>query len=223
LKGVPLHSITGKNLKDILQVALDFGKKINDKSLEMNSSRALEYLTRLEKIQVVSREDGYASILRAVALEVLHRSQRRQQQKKEIQKLRETLQKLRHHAKLMKQKLSDFETYLEACRENIARQYKPNAKPMKFSYKDLAKQGVIVDSDVPEASRSKMKFFISMPIIGQFLIEAKLSSVSVRKMQIDLEDLLEMKDQNEYELELDHITLHIERTVVFMNQYFLHH
>jgi len=87
LKAVPLQQISGKNLNVILQLALDLGKKTSDKSLEMNASRALEYLTRLEKIQVVSREDGYSSILRAVALEVIHRSQHRQQQKKRNPKI----------------------------------------------------------------------------------------------------------------------------------------
>ena len=92
------------------------------------------------------------------------------------------------------------------------------AKPLKFAYKDLQKRGIIIDSEVPPLSRGKTKFLISMEALGKFQIEAKIAGVSVGKMEIELEELLEKKENREDKLELEQVTLNVAQTVMLLKK-----
>lgn len=104
---------------------------------------------------------------------------------------------------------------------NFLKGKKKKQKPLKFSYKDLQKRGIILDSEVPPLSRGRTKFYISMKSLGKFHIEAKIGAVSVGKMEIELEDLLEKKENRDDKLELDQVTLNVPQTVMLLNKYFL--
>eukprot|EP01124_Arcella_intermedia_P030621 TRINITY_DN6740_c0_g1_i1.p1 TRINITY_DN6740_c0_g1~~TRINITY_DN6740_c0_g1_i1.p1 ORF type:complete len:781 (-),score=247.39 TRINITY_DN6740_c0_g1_i1:24-2366(-) len=246
LNTTPIQEIPLKTLPVFLQLMMERAIKRNDKNLKETISKAIEVIARLEKSNLITKSDNYSSFISSIASEVLNRSQRRLDQSKEIEKLRAKHTQLQKRAGELKAKISDFDTYLEDCRENLYRRQftsKPSnnltiqktntnlhkkhlqpdlqvGKTIKFTYKDLVKFGVIEDSDIPELSRVKMKFLISMKILGQFLIEVKLGDVLMRKMQLDFEDLLEMKDCNEQLLELDHITLNVLHTLNLINHHF---
>jgi len=83
------------------------------------------------------------------------------------------------------------------------------------------KEGVIADSEVPEAARGKTVFYISMPEVGSFQIEAKISGIPVPSMKLQLEELLSKKDIGETKLELEKVTLNVTQTIILMNKHFL--
>jgi len=61
-----------------------------------------------------------------------------------------------------------------------------------------------------------------MPEMGTFDIEAKMAGISVAKKQLLLDDLLEKKETNIQELELeDRITLNVKMTLLLINKLFL--
>jgi len=95
--------------------------------------------------------------------------------------------------------------------------------PFKFSYKDLVKKGVILDSEVPPLSRKKTTFLISSESPGVFDIVAKIAGISVEKMQLEFDDLLERHYNNVTRMELDQVTLDVNMTIHLINKFFLKH
>jgi len=80
---------------------------------------------------------------------------------------------------------------------------------------------VILDSEIPTISRGACKFFISMPDPSKIHIECKIQSLSVGDMELELEDLLEKKDNNEPKIETSSVVLHVLSTIKLINSEFL--
>lgn len=219
-KNIPV-AVGHQTLPSILKFAKNYAKEESNKQLLKNVEKTLKNLETLEQNGLVSKKDKYTSLLRDVALEAANRAERREQQQKEIARLRATLKNVKKHQEYMINQIKEFQSYLDTCRKNSIARAKMKKKPLKFSYKDLVKKKVIEDSDVPEKSRGLCKFFISMPEVGQFDIEAKIAGLSVGKMKLELEDLLERKEQNKFILNLDNIVLNVPPTILFINKYFL--
>jgi len=93
--------------------------------------------------------------------------------------------------------------------------------PFKFSYKELSKRGVIRDSEVPQISRKKTQFLISSEEVGVFDVTAKIAGISVEKMRLELDDLLEKQHTGVEHLELDQVTLDVNMTIFLINKFFL--
>jgi hypothetical protein len=222
-KAAPVEDAEEPNLVSVFKLVKEWSTSQSDKTVAKNLSKAQENLDVLEKAGMVSKNDNYDSFLRAVALEVTNRTERREALRKEIAKLRATIKELQNHAKFLQNQISDFDSYLKSVREQaMAKQKKKkNQKPLKFAYKDLSKRGIIIDSEVPPLSRGKTKFLISMESLGKFQIEAKIAGVSVGKMEIELEELLEKKESHDDKLELEQVTLNVPHTVMLLNKYFL--
>jgi len=171
--------------------------------------------------------------LRDIALEVANRAEIREQQRKEIKRLTQTLRNLRKHQKYLTDQKQQYDDYLQDCR---LKHYQSKSKkkkkskggdnpnkigPFKFSYSALAKKGVIIDSDVPAVSRKNTKFYISSEAVGVFDIIAKIAGVPVEKMTLELDDLLEKNYNNITRLELDQVILDVNMTIHLINKFFL--
>eukprot|EP01128_Nolandella_sp_AFSM9_P002117 TRINITY_DN12502_c0_g1_i1.p1 TRINITY_DN12502_c0_g1~~TRINITY_DN12502_c0_g1_i1.p1 ORF type:complete len:898 (+),score=349.73 TRINITY_DN12502_c0_g1_i1:45-2696(+) len=224
-KAAPVEEATEPNLVAVFKLVKEWSKDQGNQTVAKQLSKAQDNLDVLEKAGMVSRSDNYDTFLRAVALEVTNRTERREALRKEIAKLRATIKELQNHAKYLQNQISDFDAYLKSVREqamaNFLKGKKKKQKPLKFSYKDLQKRGIILDSEVPPLSRGRTKFYISMKALGKFHIEAKIANVSVGKMEIELEDLLEKKENRDNKLELEQVTLNVPQTVLLLNKYFL--
>lgn len=197
---------------------------------------------------MVTKVDNYAGFLRDIALEVANRAEIREQQRKEIKRLTQTLRNLRKHQKYLNEQIQQYNEYLQDCRlkHYASKTKKKKSKgdnpnkigPFKFSYSALAKKGVIVDSEVcihthisnnikfyvhqvPPGARKKTQFFISSEAVGVFDIVAKIAGVPVEKMTLELDDLLERNYNNITRLELDQVTLDVNMTIHLINKFFL--
>jgi len=222
-KAAPVEDAEEPNLVSVFKLVKEWSANQADKTVAKNLAKAQDNLNELEKSGMVSKNDNYDSFLRAVALEVTNRTERREALRKEIAKLRATIKELQNHAKFLQNQITDFDAYLRSVREHaMAKQKKKkNAKPLKFGYKDLQKRGIIIDSEVPPLSRGKTKFLIGMETLGKFQIEARIAGVNVGKMEIELEELLEKKENHQNDLELEQVTLNVPQTVILFNKYFL--
>eukprot|EP00005_Dracoamoeba_jomungandri_P001282 CAMPEP_0174252074 /NCGR_PEP_ID=MMETSP0439-20130205/1701_1 /TAXON_ID=0 /ORGANISM="Stereomyxa ramosa, Strain Chinc5" /LENGTH=892 /DNA_ID=CAMNT_0015332565 /DNA_START=22 /DNA_END=2700 /DNA_ORIENTATION=- len=236
LRVIPIESsIHRLHLTDVLESGIRFAGDTSNKQLSNQINKILENINRLEKEGRLSKTDRYESFVHDISLEVANRAQIREQQKKEIDRLKTTLTNLRKHQSYVNDQISQYQEYLQQCREQ---HYKPTKKvkkkkqvkekmvqesvgPFKFSYRDLAKKGVIVDSEVPPLSRKKTQFLISSDNVGVFDIVARIAGISVEKMQLELDDLLERHYNGIEYLELDQVTLDVNMTIHLINKFFL--
>jgi len=219
-----------QTLVGILQAGKKYAKEKNNAQLSQHITKILENLTSLETEGLISKADNYGGFLRDIALEVANRQEIREQQRKEIKRLNQTLKNLRKHQKYLNDQIEQYNNYLQDCRlKHYQSKSKKKSKkgepttigPFKFSYSALQKKGVIVDSEVPMTARKKTVFFISSEQVGVFDIVAKVAGVQVEKMTLELDDLLERNYNNITRLELDQVTLDVNMTIHLLNKFFL--
>jgi len=219
LRLVPIqNTIQRLNLMDILEYGIKHATENNNRELSDKINRVLENLGRLEKEELVSKEDNYESFIFDVALEVANRSAIREQQRKEIVRLTNTLENLTKYESFAGEKIDGYKAYVAQA---IKQSYNPTAKKScKFSYKELYKKGVIVDSDVPTLNRGKTSFSITSTQPGVYEIKAKIAGIRVDTMELKIDDLLEKQSNGLEQLELDQITLNVNMTIHLLNDRF---
>jgi len=235
LRLVPVqNSIHRLSLMDVLEAGIKFATETNNATLKSQIKKILENLGKLEAADFVSKDDNYESFVHDVALEVANRATIREQQRKEVARLKATLGELKEHQNYLDESIRSYQDYLQDCKEKqylmASKKKKKRGKkaeagykvpPVKFSYKDLAKKRVIVDSEVPQLARKKTVFLISSDTPGIFDVDAKIGGVSVEKMVLDFDDLLEKHYNNITQLELDQVTLDVNMTIHLINTSFL--
>jgi len=173
---------------------------------------------------MVSLADNYGSFLRAVALEVANRQSIREQQKKEVKRLEATLKNLRSHQQYINDQIKHYQDYLQDCKakQSGKKQKKtPSAgvKKYKFTYKQLKKKGVIAEADSAAKSTVKrLDFVIYSEKAGVFNVIAKLGPAEVQRVVIEVDDLLERRDNGIQNLELDELTLNVNMTIYLLNK-----
>eukprot|EP01100_Stratorugosa_tubuloviscum_P003617 TRINITY_DN187_c1_g2_i1.p1 TRINITY_DN187_c1_g2~~TRINITY_DN187_c1_g2_i1.p1 ORF type:complete len:825 (+),score=410.29 TRINITY_DN187_c1_g2_i1:219-2693(+) len=228
LRLVPLQStIQRLTLMEVLETGIKRATETEDRVLSNKINRVLENLGKLEKASFVTKDDNYDSFVHDVALEVANRAAIREQQRKEIIRLKATLEKMINYSNFANSKIENYRSYVQQCMRQLCEPKKKGKKQkesVNFSYKELKKKGVIVQSEVPKFLQGKTNFTISRSEgegAGLFDVVAKLQASKIEKMQLKLEDLLEKLDNNTTRLELDQITLDISLTIALLNRSFL--
>ncbi|GAM17373.1 hypothetical protein SAMD00019534_005480 [Acytostelium subglobosum LB1] len=228
LPSLPEQKESEENTPNLLEV-LNKARQ-TDPSLEPEIKKILDNLKKLEEYNLTTHTDNYASFLKAVALEVVNRAEIREQQKKEKQRLTTSLNNLRKHQKYLNEQITQYNQYLQDCRlkhyqsKNKKKKKKTDGAkvgPFKFSFSELAKKKVIVDSEVPQMTRKKIKFVISSDTVGVFDVSAKMAGIDVQTMRLELDDLLELNSIGTTTLELDQITLDVNMTIHLLNKLFM--
>jgi len=233
LKEIPIESsIARLNLMDVLESGIKYSTETKNKELSTQINKILENIQKLEEMGKVTKDDNYESFVHAVALEVANRTEIRDRQRKEIARLTATLDKLRQHQSYVKDAIEDYKRYLKTARDQY---YQKNDKkkrigrrkkeasigPFKFSYKDLVKKRVIIDSEVPAFSQKATTFILSSDDVGVFEITAKIAGAQVEQIRLELDDLLERHHNGIEKLELDQVTLDVNMTLHLINKLFL--
>jgi len=219
LRLVPIQStIQRLNLMDILEYGIKHATETNNRDCSDKINRVLENLGKLEKEELVSKEDNYESFIHDVALEVANRSSIREQQRKEIARLTNTLENLTKYEGFVNEKIDNYKAYVDQC---IKQTYADTAKkPVEFSYKDLQKRGVIIDSEVPSIARGKTKFLIKPTGPGTYEVKATIAGHAATTIELRIDDLLERQFNTIDRLELDQVTLDVNMTIVMLNEKF---
>ena len=117
-------------------------------SLEEAKDALLERLRLLERAGLVEREDGYRSLLDAVAADILHQRRHRQQRRQELVKLRRTIGSLDKKRAFYQEQASYFTQYLATCLQgmNTGRKAKTAkaAAPVRYTAARLKEKGVLI-------------------------------------------------------------------------------
>jgi hypothetical protein len=218
LRLVPIqNTIQRLNLMDILEYGIKHATENNNRELSDKINRVLENLGRLEKEELVSKEDNYESFIYDVALEVANRSAIREQQRKEIIRLTNTLENLNKYETFANEKIDGYQAYASQA---IKESYNPTVKNVKSTYKELNKKGIIIDSEVPALNRGKTSFSITSTQPGVYEVKAKIAGIRVDTMELRIDDLLEKQANMIDRLELDQITLDVNMTIHCLNEKF---
>jgi len=187
-------------------------------------------LPRLVDSEILSKDNHYRKLLTDITREIQNRGEVRKKQQRELERLKESLKSLRDHQNFLREKdktLDDFvqqtlRNYFEG--KNKKRSKSGKKQVYKFSYEQLSeKYKVISDMSEGGSMKKKVKFHISMDEEnpGFFTVEAKLASVSVRTLNIRLDDLLDKREKGEQNLKLDGVTLNVNMTIHMMNKLFV--
>ena len=94
--------------------------------------------------------------------------------------------------------------------------------PFKFGHVMLEKDGVIIESDVPENRRNNIYFNFNSPVPGTFLIALhyKGRDKAILEMNLKLDDLLEKQQDNIQTLDLEYVQLNVNKTLHLLNKTF---
>ncbi|BFZ56423.1 RasGAP protein [Savitreella phatthalungensis] len=94
--------------------------------------------------------------------------------------------------------------------------------PHRFTHAQLERDGVIVETNVPESRRQNIFFNISSPSPGAFVISLHYKGRTRGLLELDLklDDLLEMQQNSVQLLDLEYVHFHVGRTLQMLNKIF---
>lgn len=217
------HDDAKDDLIAILDTAKKYGQDNKQPLLVTNVDKILKNLKELQSTNtIVGTGDKYEGFLKAISLEVANRQSVREQQAKERTRLVHALREIRKYGDYLNDQITQYHEYLKTVLGHYGPRNPNKAqKPLKFSYKDLSKKGIIVASEVPKLGQKTTTFYISSDTPGVFEIEAKMAGKTVDTVAIEFDDLLEKSHSNITELKLENITLDVNLTLHLINRYFL--
>jgi len=199
-------------------------KKIGEDDLANEVNQVIANLQNLAKYGLVSPKDGFNSFLKDISLEIQQRHLRRQEHLRELERLKLAINELDVAKKHLDQKSKDFQSYLKSVRERAASGFKQKTK--NFKYKDLHKQRVIADSEIPPPQQGKVVFEITHAKAEMFTVKGKIKGIPAfsRNFELKLEDLLSAKDNDQEIFDTEKgLELHVNSTLFFLNQHFFSH
>jgi len=185
-------------------------------------------LQTLEKERKKERKELIQELTEDISKYVSNQASLALQRRNIIKRLRLGLENLNKTQQFMNEQMNSFNQYLEVARQQqVANKDKKGKKKkktevFKFSYNQLSKKGVIVDSSVPQKSRKATTFIISKgDNVNEFLVKAKIAGITVDTISLLLDDLLEKQSQSIAELKLEQVTLNINMTIHIINKIFI--
>jgi len=217
-------------LLELLRAGSKWAANDNDDELAAAIDKVKKNISELEKLGLVSADDGHRALLKAVTLEIANRAQIREQQNKELSRLSLALRKAGEQKKYLTEQINQYDQYLRVVRERHVganrgrnKRGKDSGKilgPFKFTYSDLVKKHIIVESSVPAAMQRHTKFSIMSEEPGVFQVEASVPGFPKMSITLELDDLLEKQSRNLERDERPDITLDINMTIHLLNQLF---
>ncbi|XP_034939382.1 ras GTPase-activating-like protein IQGAP1 [Chelonus insularis] len=192
---------------------------VNTASLIYRSTSSLDdckfqlrsYLLKLERGGWVTHEDGYQSLVTAVAKDLCNKGKYRMIRNKELQMLRATRQRLQEKTKYYAEQVEYYNEYIKRCLENLhtgkgtlraAKISQKNnqtklksKKTLQYSAAKLFEKGILKEIDgLPNSQFKNVTFEITpREHYGLFTIKGKFMGVEIEKIEIDIQKLLEMQ------------------------------
>ncbi|CAB5293984.1 uncharacterized protein OCT59_018234 [Rhizophagus irregularis] len=210
-----------------------------DATLVRKGIKVKEMLRELEEVQIMDREDGYRLMTEEVAQELAHLGNLREKITEEIRSLEAVYKTICDHNNYLRSQLDSYKAYLQNVRQQtstdltstsvvkVGDKEKKPAKmkvlgPYKFSYAQLERDGIIVESNVPDNRRQNIYFNITSPIPGTFIIALhyKGRDAAILEMDLKLDDLLEKQQDNVMSLDLEYVQLNVPKILQLLNKTF---
>ncbi|THH22134.1 hypothetical protein EUX98_g8242 [Antrodiella citrinella] len=196
-----------------------------DATLVRKGIKVKEMLRELEEQKVVDRNDGYKLMQEEVAAELVHLGNLREKVLAETKSLDAVYKTICDHNNYLRGQLEQYKAYLQNVRltsskdkgsstgvgvVTVGGKEKKAAKPVvlgpyRFTHAQLEKEGIIVESNVPDNRRPNIYFNITSPTPGTFIIALhyKGREKAILEMDLNIDDLLEKQKDNKHLLDLE--------------------
>ncbi|KAI9202008.1 Rho GTPase activation protein [Polychytrium aggregatum] len=206
--------------------AADNAASSRDQTLMKKGLKARELLRQLEELGVIDPKDGHKLIIEEIKQELEHLGNLRETINKEIGSLEIVFKTILDHNNYLRNQLESYKTYLQNVRmqSGIQKTAKPSVQgPITISHTQLEKDGVIVESNIPENRRSQIFFNIISPVSGTFVITLNFKgrTTPILEMDLKLDDLLEKQKMGVELLDLEYVQLSVNKILVLIRKNFL--
>jgi len=198
-------------------------KKNGDEELAQQVNQVIANLQNLAKYNLVSPKDGFNSFLKDISAEIQARQTRRQEQLREVERLKVAILELDDQQRFVNEKIKDFQNYLESVRKTSTHGFQVKTK--KFKFRELFKAKVIADSEIPPPQQGKVVFEIKHAEPEKFEIKGSIKGIPgfSRNFVLNLQDLLAAKEHNENTFDTEKgLELYVSSTLIFLNKQFFH-
>ncbi|GAA6022256.1 hypothetical protein JCM10207_008906 [Rhodosporidiobolus poonsookiae] len=213
-----------------------------DATLVRKGIKVKEMLRELEELRLVDRRDGHKLLTDEVSAELVHLGNLREKVVLETRSLDAVYKTICDHNAYMRSQLEQYKAYLQNVRQTSAgkkgsaggvgvvtvagKDSKPAKSqvlgPFKFTHQQFEKDGVIMETNVPENRRASIFFLVSSPSPGAFLIALhyKGREKAILEMDLKIDDLLEKKNQGVEQLDMEYVSLNVSRVLALLNKTF---
>ena len=177
--------------------------------------RVSRNLRTLEKLNMVSSSDNYATLVSALARDVVTLRTHRRARSQELDRLLSTKCLLDEKTKFHEEQVNSYHTYLETCLKNLTLgknekrilQHRSSGNHLRladalksrttlhYSATKLHQKGILIDIEGLPHAHFKSTFFDICPSAdsGVFDVTAKFMGVSVEKVQLNIQVSLSEK------------------------------
>lgn len=216
-----------------------------DATLVRKGLKVKEMLRELEEIKLCDPKDDYKLLTDEIAAELTHLGNMREKVILETRSLESVYKTIGDHNNYLKSQLEQYKAYLQNVRITSSANQKgktvgggvgvvsvdgkekkvPKTQslgPFKFTHAQFEKDGVIVDTNVPENRRTNIFFQIISPSPGTFIIALhyKGREKAILEMDLKIDDLLEKQKDNVPTLDLEYVQLSVTKTLAVLNKTF---
>ncbi|PVG04423.1 putative ras GTPase-activating protein sar1 [Serendipita vermifera] len=211
-----------------------------DATLVRKGIKVKEMLRELEELKVVDRKDDYKLMQEEVAAELAHLGNMREKVLQETRSLEAVYKTICDHNNYLRSQLEQYKAYLQNVRHAAdkgaaggvgvlafgGKERKPSKTapqgPVRFTHAQLEKEGIIVESNVPDNRRPNIYFNIMSPTPGTFIIALhyKGREKAILEMDLKIDDLLEKQRENKHLLDLEYVQLNVPKVLALLNKTF---
>ncbi|KAL1412978.1 RasGAP protein [Vanrija albida] len=198
-------------------------------------------LSELEIAGVVDKADQYKILQDEVSMEMVHLGNAREKVVLETRSLEAVYRTICDHNNYLRSQIEQYKAYLVNSRMMMAKDkgaggvgvVSVNGKerklgraqslgPYRFTHSQFEKEGIIMESNVPENRRANIFFNIASPTPGTFLIALhfKGREKPILEMDLKIDDLLEKQKDNDATLDLEYVQLNVPKVLALFNKLF---
>ncbi|OAD02430.1 hypothetical protein MUCCIDRAFT_144275 [Mucor lusitanicus CBS 277.49] len=224
---------------DLLRITEAAGTA-KDAQLVSKGIKVRTMLEELEEAGIVSRDNDYEFLVQEIKQELVHLGDLKDRVILEIMSLEQVFKTIQDHNNYLQSQLETYRAYLQNVRMQSAgtrhiaattatllaksnsNKKKSTGGPFRFTHQQLEKDGIIVESEVPEYRRANIFLMIQSPITGTFIISLHYKGREKPILEIDLklDDLLEKQNEHTKSLDLEYVKLSVSKIIQLLNKSF---
>ncbi|KAF9237665.1 Rho GTPase activation protein [Melanogaster broomeanus] len=202
-----------------------------DATLVRKGIKVKEMLRELEEAQIIEEADGYKLMQEEVAAELVHLGNLREKVVLETKSLEAVYKTICDHNSYLRSQLEQYKAYLQNVRLTASKDKGSSTAvgvsavlgPYRFTHAQLEKEGIIVESNVPDNRRPNIYFNITSPTPGTFIISLhyKGREKAILEMDLKIDDLLEKQKDNKHLLDLEYVQLNVPKVLALLRKVFV--
>ncbi|GAA5984958.1 hypothetical protein JCM10908_002467 [Rhodotorula pacifica] len=226
----------------MLPIVAETAATAKDATLVRKGIKVQDMLRELEELRLVDRKDNYRLLTDEVSAELAHLGNLREKVILETRSLDAVFKTICDHNAYLRSQLEQYKAYLQNVRQTsgagkkgtggvgvvtvAGKDKKPVQNqvlgPYKFTHQQFEKDGVIIETNVPENRRPSIYFLVTSPSPGAFLIALhyKGREKAILEMDLKIDDLLEKKNQGVDSLDMEYVSLNVNKVLALLNKTF---